>query len=155
VLRIGLCTDCQIRFLFPIPRKRRVEVVDRFVSLVQSSRTTQKNTKETSYVRGVISSLVFSRIHQIPLYRCLQGIYGMSPSGHIYIWYEPINPLIEEFLTSETHKRGCDIGVERGCANISLGRYLLRSTRYPHHIRHIVILTLISYFRHYMVLNFT
>jgi hypothetical protein len=60
------------------------------------------------------------------------------PSEHI--WYESINPLIEEFLTSETHKHGCDIDVERGCANIFLGRYLLRSTRYPHHTQPIAIL---------------
>jgi len=55
-------------------------------------------------MRGVISLLVNIDVHVVPLYRCLHDIYdslndiyGMSPSGHI--WYEPINPLIEEFLT--------------------------------------------------------
>jgi hypothetical protein len=53
---------------------------------------------EHKYMRGAISSLVLSHIHLISLYRYLQGIYGMSPLGHIY-GMSPINPLIEEFLT--------------------------------------------------------
>ena len=55
-------------------------------------------------MRGAIFLLVNIDVHVVHLYRCLQGIYGShrdiygrSPSG--YIWYEPINPLIEKFLT--------------------------------------------------------
>jgi len=104
VLRIGLFTDYQIRFLIPNPRNRRVKVVDRScLPLSILKNITQEHTGD-KYMRGVISSLVNVDVHVVPLYRCLQGIYGslhgiycLSPLWHI--WYEPINPLIEEFLT--------------------------------------------------------
>ena len=71
VLRIGLFTDYQIRFLIPNPRNRRVKVVDRScLPLSILKNITQEHTGD-KYTRGAISSLANVDVHVVALYRCL------------------------------------------------------------------------------------
>jgi hypothetical protein len=91
-------TDCHIRLPVPDSKKETCRS-RRFIpsSLPNPQKQYIRTHRRCRYMREVISSLVNIDVHVVPLYRCLQGIYDGSPSGHI--WYEPINPLIEEFLT--------------------------------------------------------